>query len=418
VTERSERDTRAKASWRIEVPAPEDWDAIFQVDMAAFHQEHSDDVSAAERGIFEFDRALVARRDDDVVGTAAILTRQLSVPGGVVPAAHVSMVGVASTARRQGILTGFMDRQFADARAAGEPIAVLWASEGRIYQRFGYGLATTMATFAFETNEVSLRVPARVSGLREGTPTALREQLVKLYDEVSRAHPGWSGREERHWDYRLADPKAWRRGATALRAVVHTDDDGATDGYALWRTEGHWTDTGPAGTVHVIEIVASTPQAYNALWSFLMNIDLTRTVRMWLASSDEPLIRAVSDPRRLDARLRDGLWLRIVDVPAALQARRYATDVDVVLEVRDDRISANAGRWRLTGSPDAAVCVATTDEPDLSCDVQALGAAYLGGTSLTTLAATGQVVEHRPGALAKASVALGWHHPPSSPEVF
>jgi predicted acetyltransferase len=405
-------------SWHIEVPSPQDWDEIFRLDMRAFHRDPNDEASAAERGIFEFDRALVARRAGEIVGTAALLTRPLAVPGAVLPAAHVSFVAVAPGARRQGILTAFMDRQFSDARAAGEAIAVLWASEGRIYQRFGYGLASTVLSLSFERHEVQLTVPADVRGLRETTPAQVRDELVKLYDETYRQRPGWSGREERHWDYRLADVPAWRQGATALRAVLHRDTGGATDGYALWRTESRWTEVGPSGTVHVVELVARTPEAYTALWSFLMNIDLTRTVRMWLAGADEPLFRAVSDPRQLNARLSDGLWLRILDVPAALQARRYATAIDLVIEVRDDRIPSNNGRWRLTGSPDHARCVSTVDEPDLSCDIRALGATYLGGSSLDALAATGQVVEHRPGALVRAGLALRWHVAATSPEIF
>jgi predicted acetyltransferase len=360
----------------------------------------------------------VARRDGRIVGTAGIQTRDLAVPGGTVAAAHVTGVAVASTARRQGILTAFMRRQFDDARAAGEPVAVLWASEGRIYQRFGYGLAATKLAFEFETNEVRLTVPPTGGGrLREAPPDALREGLVKLYDAAYVLRPGWSSRAERNWDYRLADLKDWRRGSAQLRAVVHEDAAGQIDGYVLWRTTSRWANAGPSGEVRVVEHVAATPEAYLALWSFLMQVDLTRTVYAW-GAPDEPILQAVSDPRRLDGRLSDALWVRVLDVPAALAARRYATDLDVVIEVSDALLPSNAGRWRLTGSPSTATCIATTDAPDLSCDVRALGTLYLGGTSLLTLAATGQVVEHRPGSLAGADVALRWQPSPSSQEVF
>jgi predicted acetyltransferase len=179
-----------------------------------------------------------------------------------------------------------------------------------------------------------------------------------------------------------------------------------------------WDDTGPAGEVRVIEHVAANPTAYLALWQYLMSIDLTRVVSMWLVGRGEPLRHAVSDPQRMDARLGGGLWVRILDVPAAFAARRYATDLDVVIEVTDRARPANAGRWRLTGSPTTATCVATTDDPDLSCDIQALGAIYLGGTALATLAATGQVREHRPGAITRADAALRWSPGPSSQEIF
>ncbi len=401
----------------IETAVPADWDDIFRVVSNAFHDEPAEEVAAAERDFVEMERTLVARRDGAIVGTAAILTRQLAVPGGVVPTAHVSLVSVAPTARRQGVLTRFMRRQFDDARAAGEPIAALWASEGRIYQRFGYGLAANKLALTIETNEVALTVPTGAGSLREGSPGMLRDVMVKLYDSMYQARPGWSERAERHWDYRLADLKDWRRGGTSLRAVIHDGLEGP-DGYALWRAQGRWGDTGAAGEVRVLELVALTPDAYAALWRFLLTVDLTRTVQVWSCAPDEPLLYAVTDPRRLDARLSDALWVRVLDVPAALAARRYATHVELVIEVTDDLVVANAGRWRLQGSPGTAACSSTVDEPDLSCDIRVLGAVYLGGTGFSPFAATGQILEHRPGALAEADSAFRWHQAPSSMEVF
>jgi predicted acetyltransferase len=404
--------------YTIEAATADDWDDLYRVLETAFHDPHSDEAKDAERLFVEFDRTLVARRDGEVVGSAGILTRRLAVPGATVPAAHVTLVSVMPTARRQGVLRSFMSRQFADARAAGEPIAVLWASEGRIYQRFGYGLSATALSLTIETNEVRLTVPPPAGRLRESTPAALRDHMVKLYEEAYAGRPGWSERAGRHWDYRLSDVAEWRRGATELRAVSHEDPNGVVDGYALWRAERRWGNTGPSGEVRVMELVATTPDAYGALWQHLLTMDLTRTVNVWLCAPDEPLLHAVSDPRRLDARLHDALWVRVLDVPAALAARRYATEVDVVFEVSDAMIAANAGRWRLQGSPTDARCAATSDAADLSCDVKALGAVYLGGTSLSSLAATGQVVEHTAGALARADAALRWHRAPTSPEVF
>jgi predicted acetyltransferase len=402
----------------IEPARDRDWDDIFRVVQTAFLYSHSDDVSAAERSYIEIDRTLVARRDGEVVGSASIQTRRLAVPGGLVPAAHITLAAVSPTARRRGILTGFMHRMFEGALAAGEPIAVLWASEGRIYQRFGFGLASTSLSFTIDRTDVRLTVPPPGGRLREAEPKALRDELVSVYDRVYPSRPGWSERAPNHWDYRLADLKEWRQGGAEMRAVVHYDDSGAADGYALWRPVRRWSESGPAGEVRVVEHVAANPPAYVALWTYLLSIDLTRTAHMSLAAPDEPLLHAVSDPERLNARLGEGLWVRVLDVPAALAARRYLTDIDLVLEVTDHALPANAGRWRLTGSPTGATCSATGDDPDLSCDIRALGAAYLGGTALTTLAGTGQVVEHTPGALARADAALRWYPGPSSQEVF
>ena len=400
----------------IEVPRSDEWDAIFSASSAAFNVDAED--SASERLVFEPERFLVARRDGDIVGTSGIYTRSLAVPGAVVPAAHVTFVSVAPTARRQGILTRFMDRQFLDIRAAGEPIAVLWASEARIYQRFGYGLAARRLRLSVETREVNLTADTPDTGrLREGTPTDLRDTIAKLYDQVYPQRPGWSERAPRHVDSRLADHKRNRHGASSLRVLIHEGAQGV-DGYALWRVTDTWGGGGPAGEVRVLEVCSATNEAYAALWRFLLTVDLTRSATIWSASVDEPLQFMVNEPRRLNAKLSDALWLRVVDVPGALSARRYATDVDIVIDATDQRIPANAGRWRLTGSTDAAQCQSTVDEPDLWCDVRALGAAYLGGTSWDTLATTGLVRELRPGALARSAAAFGWHRMPSAPEVF
>jgi predicted acetyltransferase len=401
----------------IQVPTADDWDAYAAVLFGAFHEDPDDKVKEVERGIFEPERGLVARREGAIVGTAAVLTRRLSVPGATVPAGHVTFVAVAASARRQGVLTRFMHQQLSDIRTAGEPVAILWASEGRIYQRFGYGSAARRLSLSIDTREVRLNRADTSGRLRESAAAELRDAIIKVYDETHAQRPGWSERAERHWDYRLADPEPWRRGATALRAVVHEGDHGV-DGYALWRVAGKWDESGPAGEVRILEHVATNPGAYAALWRFLLAMDLTRTTSIWVCSVDEPLQFMVNEPRRLGARMTDGLWVRIVDVPAALSARRYPVDVDLVLEVTDDLVSENAGRWHLTGSPESATCVATTAPADLTLDISALGAAYLGGTPLDVLAAGGFIGELTPGALDAATTAFSWPRTPSPIEVF
>jgi predicted acetyltransferase len=407
----------------IEVADERDWDDIYSVVALAFHHGGDPDVSAVERLPFEPLRTLVARRDGAAVGTVGLLTRALSVPGAILPAAHVTNAAVAPTARRQGVLTRFMHRQFADARAAGEPIAVLWATEGRIYQRFGYGLAARVARMEAETREVRIRPVGAEAGrtgggrLREGSPDTFRDALVTIYDRVCPQRPGWSGRADRHWDHRLADPPAWRRGSTPLRAVIHEGHHGP-DGYALWRVQGNWTSTGPGAIVQVLELVALDPSAYAVLWNFMFTMDLARSVQAWHLSVDEPLQYLVNEPRRLGLSSADGLWLRIVDVPAALAGRRYAAPIDLVLEVSDAAVPQNQGRWRLRGDQNDAACTATSDEADLHLDVRELGATYLGGVALSVLGSGGLVHEARPGTLAAASTAFGWPTTPSTPEVF
>jgi predicted acetyltransferase len=194
------------------------------------------------------------------------------------------------------------------------------------------------------------------------------------------------------------------------------------EGYARWRTKPDWGAVGPAAEVGVAELVATTPAAYTELWRFLLSVDLSRTVEFWAGSWDEPIMHMIEEPRTLGGRQSDSLWLRITDVPAALSRRRYLTPIDLVLEVDDQLLPENAGRWRLRadGPSGPATCVPADDgaTADLVCDVADLAAAYLGGVSLATLAAAGRVREATPGALAAASTAFGWYRAPSSIEVF
>jgi predicted acetyltransferase len=355
---------------------------------------------------------------DQIVGSTGVFTRDLAVPGGVLAAGHISSVAVAADHRRRGLMRAMMRWAFDHIRAAGEPLAVLWASEGRIYQRLGFGLSTLVGSIEAQ-REVQLIAPRSASPgrLRLVDPTQARKELRQVYDEAWTERVGWSSRDDRWWDYLLSDPVQGRRGATARRCVVHEAGRGV-DGYALYRVRGEWTPAGPSGTVLVSELVAANPVAYEELCRFVLGLDLTRTTQLSRVRPDEPLLYQVNEPRRLQVRLGDGLWVRVLDLPAALSGRRYLAPVDVVLEVTDELVPQNAGRWRLTGGQEGGQCHPTPEPADLACDISALGAAYLGGVSLTTLAAAGRIRELDAGTLAAASWAMRWDPSPSAMEVF
>ncbi|MEV2242192.1 GNAT family N-acetyltransferase [Micromonospora sp. NPDC049891] len=403
----------------IEAARAEDYDEIGRFLGTLFHHSVEPEAHEAERAIFEPERALLVRDGSELVASAAAYTRDLGVPGGAVPAAHVTLVGVAPTHRRRGLLTAMMHRQLRqihDNRR--EPVAVLWASEGRIYPRFGYGLASQRFHVSGETTE--LRLPASTPDegrLRLDRPADRQADLARVYDRARADRPGWSARDDRWWRYVLVDPEAHRGGATERRVVLHEGPDGV-DGYGLFRTKAEWDDAGPNSLTTVDEVVASTPTAYRAIWRMLLSLDLTRRLTWMRAAVDEPLLRLVNEPRRLNFRLVDALWVRVVDVPAALAARRYATDVDVVIEVTDHLLPENTGRWRLRGGPAEATCTPASGPADLACDVRCLGELFLGGVTPAALADTGRLRELRPGALAAASPAFTWHRAPSAMEIF
>lgn len=407
----------------IRVSSGDDWAAVSALLQRAFHENPDPVLEDIQRKTYEPDRALVVTDGDEIVGHAAAYSRDLAVPGAVQPAAHVTMVGVVPTHRRRGLLTRMIRRQLREVRDAGrEPFAVLWASEGRIYPRFGYGQAAQRFSMEIDVREAPIlrewqRPGLAARRLRAGDPARLRADMRQVYERLMPTRPGWSSRNDAWWDQVLADTEGSRNGSTTRRAVLVEDPRGPA-GYATWRTRTGWNDGGPNAEVLVDELVAADAGAYTALWRFLFGIDLTRVARFSFATLDEPLLHLVAEPGRLGARARDGLWIRLVDVEAALAARRYAVPIDVVIEVDDPLLPENAGRWRVTGDPDGAACAPTTAPADLACDVRALGAAYLAGTSLGALAAAGRVAELRPGALAAAGAAFGWHRAPGSIEVF
>ncbi|GAA2887247.1 UPF0256 protein [Actinoplanes cyaneus] len=402
---------------RLRPGTQEDFPAICDLLGVVFHEELTGEAKAAEHDVFEPGRALIADDAGQVAGQAAAYSRELTVPGAVLPAAHISLVGVRPTHRRRGLLTALMRRQLQDIAAAGrEPLAVLWASETAIYPRFGYGAAASRLRFSIMNREVRLTAPPPepAGRLRMDEPAALLSEISKVYDQVRTGRVGWSDRDDRWWRFVLTDPKDGRGGATRRYAAVH-DGPGGPTGYALWRVKDGWSSHGPDAVVEVTEVVAADPETYQALWRLLLGIDLTRTVKFSFGAVDEPLLYLVDEPRRLGATLGDALWVRLVDVPAALAGRRYRAPVDVVLEVEDPILPANTGRWRLTGGPDGAACVRTGDPADLTATVTDLGAAYLGGTSLTALAGAGRV---RLLTGNDPSLAFGWHRAPSAIEVF
>jgi predicted acetyltransferase len=375
--------------------------------------------------VFEAERSLAAFDGDQPVGTAVAYSFGMTVPGGAVDAAGVSFVAVLPSHRRRGVLSALMTRQLADVAAGHEPVAVLLSSEAAIYGRFGYGAATRDLAYEIRRGEGLPRPPAtagQAPRLRLAEPKEAVKDLKAVYDAVLAGRPGMLTRNEAWWNRSLVDKEFMRDGRSPLRCVIAADDTGPR-GYALYAAKPHWdSDRIPNGELAVYELHATDTAASAALWTDLLSRDLMGTVIARGRPIDDPLLHQLTDPRRLRASITDGLWVRLVDLPAALCARRYACPVDLVIDVTDDLLPANAGRWRLTagGLADQGVpqCERSTANADLSLDVSALGAAYLGGARLGALAMAGLVGERRPGAVAALSAAMWWDPAPWSPMDF
>jgi predicted acetyltransferase len=370
--------------------------------------------------LIEFDRFLGAWDGADCVGTAGAFTFRVSVPGGaLVPAAGITMVSVAATHRRRGVLTSMMRRQLDDIRSWGEPLAVLTASEPAIYGRFGYGIATHQLNAEIDTSRVRLSVPPGTDDvrLRYADPAAVLDACEAVYARLVPRRPGMPARRPGWERLGLLDPESERHGASPLQCVV-AEREGETVGYARFRVKPDWTPAGADGTVVLQDLEALDPAAHAALWRFLFDLDLTSRLTARARPVDEAWLYLVSDIRRCGVRTRDTLHVRLVDVGAALQARTYQAPVDVVFEVEDAFCPWNAGRWRLTGDAKGASCERTTDPADLALSVRELGAAYLGGVPLAAQAGAGWVRELRQGALAEASLAFGSALAPWLPHGF
>ncbi|GAA4327143.1 GNAT family N-acetyltransferase [Actinomadura luteofluorescens] len=326
------------------------------------------------------------------VGQLAALPMRLAVPGGLLDCSAVTFVGVLPTHRRRGILTSMMDRMDADAIAAGRPVAALWASQGAIYGRYGFGLAT----WAIDL-EVTTSSPLEFRTTPDDRPLRLLEaaSAPEVLDPIHRRslRPGGLVRDPEWWGKAILRPvDRDSPGYTAPRIVVHPA------GYVVYRVR--------EGTVRVVDLVADTPQAEAALWKFLASIDLTSRIEALGRPVDDLLPHLVADPDRVTVKREFGaLWLRLIDVPASLRARSWATEDAFVLEIEDPRVQANAGRWRLTTGA-APGCERSDEAPDLSFSAADLAAVYLGGQSPVTLVRIGAVAEHTPGAAARLEAAL------------
>jgi predicted acetyltransferase len=416
---------------------PDEFDDFCAVPVQAFNDsEPQAELTELERLVFEFDRSLAAFDGDAIVGTTAAYSFQLTVPGGITGAGGVTFVSVLPTHRRRGILSAMMRHQLADIAARGEAVAALYASEAGIYGRYGYGCASRQLNLTIRRGEGTLS-PAVTGGaaaggaaaggagpvrLRAAPPGELRTELAKVYDAAVPHRPGMLARDERWWQAILADPEFHRRGMSTQKCLLAGDDAGPR-GYALYRTKPDWDDDDlPSGRLSVRELIATDPAATAALWADLLTRDLIGEVVAGHRPVDDPLLDMLTDRRRARPYLADGLWVRLIDVGAALRQRRYSCPADLVIEVTDGLLPANAGRWRLRcpGPADGGTpsCERTGAAADIVLPVAALGAGYLGGTRLGALAAAGLVTERKEGAVARLSAAMYSDPAPWCPSMF
>jgi predicted acetyltransferase len=350
---------------------------------------------------------------DLIVGGAGAFPFELSVPGGSLPCAGVTAVGVHPTHRRRGVLRSMMDTQLRDVHERAAPIAALWASEETIYTRFGYGIASWAGELQIQHEWDAFAEPLELAGAaRFVTVEKALELFPPIYDAVRRERPGMPSRSEAWWEARVL--RLPEDEAKSPRKFVALEVGGEAIAYAIYRTSFNFEGGLPASRLTVREAFGSTPEAMAAIWRFLLDIDWMAVTEVPYAPPDHPLFLLLALPRRARYRLHDCLWVRLVDVGAALAGRAYGEGGPLVLEVRDAVCDWNDGRWRLEGRK----CARTDEEPDLALDVSALGSAFLGAVSFTQLRDALRLEELTEGAVARADALFAWRPLPWCPEIF
>ncbi|MEX1125939.1 MAG: GNAT family N-acetyltransferase [Acidimicrobiia bacterium] len=369
------------------------------------------------RHLLPLERTVVGFDGARMVSTAAAFSLDMTIPGGTVECGGTTIVSVVPTHRRQGLLRGMMRSHLDDVLSQGEPIAALWASDSAIYGRFGFGQAATHYDISVRRDHVefhrSAPQPAPVRLIDSGEAQSL---LLSFYDCIRKSTPGFYARSPLWWEHRiLADPEKRRNGATAYRFEVVDDADGIA-GYVQYRVKSDWDDSHGAGKVLIKDLFGTTPESWSGLWSYILNQDLIAEITAHHRSVQDPLFDLLAGTRRAKAQRFDNLWVRIMDVPRALEARSYSAPVDVVVEVHDP-IGDIDGRYHLVASTEGAQCQRTDAEASISLDAEDLGGIYMGRSRLRALSRIGRL-QGDPAALTAADAAFTWEPQPWCPEVF
>jgi predicted acetyltransferase len=375
----------------------------------------SDEQFVSFKRVLAPQRAYGAFDGDRIVGGSGAFALDLTVPGGRVRAAGVTVVGVLPTHRRRGVLRALMRHQLDACRERGEPVAYLWASEEGIYGRFGFGLAALAAAIDLPRERVDYQGPRRPEANASLVSFDAAQPLVApIYARVAHATPGMFARSSEWWQARILTDPDWRRqGRGHLQCVVIELDDRPA-AYALYRLNAKFANGVAIGNLEVLEALGDSPPATHAVWRYLLNIDLIARTRAELLPLDHPLLLLMAEPRRLRMHIRDGTWVRLVDVEAALSARTFGSDGSVVIEVIDEFCPWNAGSWRVG----AGIVERTGDRVDLRCDVSALGSVYLGGFTWRQLFRALRVEALHPEAIERADAIFQLHGAPWCPEIF
>ena len=361
------------------------------------------------------DRMHAAFDDGTIIGGAGVYPFEMTVPGGPMTCAGVTIVGVKPTHRRRGILRKMMTAQLEDIRERGEPIASLWASEDTIYGRYRYGPASRTGHVLLPRGTADLRpdLPPREGQVRFVEHEEALRAFPRIYERIRPRRAGFVLRTKPWWESRILDDNEWRRGGAGPLNRVLLEIDGRPAGYAIYRIFQHQTEW--KRTLRVMEAIGLDARAAREIWRFLLGIDWMDDIEIRLLPLDHELWHLLARPRTLGMKVFDGLWMRPIDVGAALSGRSYVTDGRVTLEIVSDPLfEDNVGTWTIADGRARR----SSRRPDVRLDVQALGSVFLGGFSFAELARAERVEEAARGGIARADALFRTDAEPWCPEIF
>ncbi len=359
---------------------------------------------------FDLDRSIAVFDQGNIVGGAYSHRLEMSIPGASAVIAGVANIAVQPTHTRRGVMTRMMHHQINDIHEREEPLAALFARESVIYRRFGYGIGSLHErwTIDHQYNGYARQHESR-GRIVFVDPIDITKELPEVFRRSTMDRPGVLQRAPHQWERDSHAPEHQQGGPGGLFYAAY-EDGGRVDGYVTYRISGT--------TLVVNELMAATNEANAALWRFCFDVDLISCTEALKRPVDDPLPWMLADPRRLQRSIRDGMWLRLIDVGASLELRRYMQSDRLVLEVRDELCPWNEGRFELEGSSEGATCRASNSSPDLVLAVSDLASAYLGTVSFSALSQAGLVDERTPGALLRADRMFAVRYQPWTPHNF
>ncbi len=357
----------------------------------------------AHRLVFTPDRSIMAFDGKNMVGNALSYEMDMYIPGGISKIAAVASVSVQATHRRKGINKSIMKYQLEDIHSRQEPLAVLQASESIIYGRYGYGMASFESNLEIEKT----RSAYAIDHASEGQPyfieeSEAREIFPQIYSEAIENRVGMVRRRENWWEFRFREPGL--KGGDPKSWFVKYQKNGEANGYLRYTIN--------EAELNIIELIASSHEAYSSLWRLCLDMDLVDTIKAEHRPADEELKWMLADPRRLVEHSSDRYWVRLVDVKKALSQRSYSVDGSLTLEVKDNFLPWNQEVVELRSESGESSCATSNKNPDIVLSAGDLGAVYLGGINFSTLLASGRIEEITKGSVSKANLMFSTERKP------